>query len=333
MKCPRTVNDGKDRCGWDGDEPADHAAEAGHQLCLLGLHFLRDDEIRICGKCLARAHDDLDVIETAYAMLAPVAEASGYHTGSLPGGDALVMLAEGRMDGGGPDDHVKFRDPIPVLAQLYFWERDWRETFGHGHPARWSATVDSCMEYLRQWMWLASRTHEAFDDYVNEINALRWKVDHVAGTADDPVRGPAACFDCGGRLLRVYNPAVPILVRLGHARELIASDTARGKDVAPRDRVRAAVTGGTREGLATDWTCSGCRAVYTREAYLLAARAAMEDTEALVTAEEFHMLTGIQPATVRQWVTRGFVEAADTEGRAHRFRFGDLNDRAGRRSA
>lgn len=322
MKCPRTVNDGKDRCRWEGDDPTEHADE--HPLCLLGMHFLRDGEVRTCGRCVNRVHDDLDVIETAYAMLAPVAEASGYHTGSLPGGDALVMLAGGSLENpqvpnrytepvevgptvylehpeivgegvttsGDPVEHpayVELRipsdgrehvrdhwsgDPSSALAVLEHNERDWRRTFGHP-PAVDVATVENCLAYLREWMWLASRTHDAFDEFAEDIRSLRTIVTHVVGIADDPISAPASCFDCGGRLIRTYG-----------------------------DR-----------GLEDDWTCASCRGVYTQTSYFLALRAHYA-TE--VRAEWRPMplaawLVGYSLRQLQRWVGEGEVNYRRSE--------------------
>lgn len=251
MKCPRTTNGGKDRCGWEGDEAEAHDSPDGlHWPCLLGGHFLRDEERRVCSRCVAGALLDLEDIVTGYAELSTVVEASGYRMRDLPGGDALVMLAAGSVEGGGPDDHPVYGDPIPVLADLHSWERDWRETFGHSHYPAWQVTVTSVTAYLREWMWLAARTHEAFDDYVRDVRTLRSRLTHVVGLANDPLIAPASCFDCGNPLARDYRPptGTPTDVREGSA----------------------------AEGLPDDWTCLRCRRIYTPAEYWLAVRAVLE---------------------------------------------------------
>src|SRR5437899_2438666 len=121
IRCRRRVNDGKDPCPWRGtrdDFPA-HTDDTGHQACIVCRHPLADDETRACTRCVSRVSEDLGDIEDAYATLPGIIEQSGYRTGKLPGGDALVMAAGGSTQGGGPDDDIKFRDPIPVLAELH----------------------------------------------------------------------------------------------------------------------------------------------------------------------------------------------------------------------
>lgn len=270
MKCPRTVNDGKDRCGWEGDDVAAHAAETGHQVCIVCRWLLRDDETRTCNRCISRALGDLADIEHAYAELPSVIECGAFHGGRLPGGDALVMLADGSVQGGGPDDHIDYHDPVPVLAELHQWERDWREEFGHNHFPRWQATVVTTTGYLRTWMWLAARTHPAFDDYVHEIRRLRTRLLRTAGLANDPKPVPALCFDCGGSLVRPY----------------------------------------TTDGLADDAECSSCGRSYSPANYGYALLALAASCQGWVTIRTAADAARRPERTVWTWMRRGVITAA-----------------------
>lgn len=278
--CPRTVNDGKDRCPWRGDEPEAHD---DHNLCLLGGHFLHDGDVRFCGRCVTRTLTDLDEIVTAWIELETVVSTSGYRMRGIPGGDALVMLAAGSLEGGGPDDHIRFRDPVPVLVALHFWERDWRETFGHSHYPRWKATVTSVTGYLREWTWLAARTHDAFDDYAREVRTLRSRLQHVAGLANDPYRMPAECFDCHGPLLREYRkPATATTGRLGH----------------------------DGEGLTDDMTCRDCGRVYRQADYGYALLALAASCSGWVTVRMAADAARRPERTIWTWLQRGEITAA-----------------------
>lgn len=265
----RHITDGKTRCGFEGvqDELADHARDTGHKLCIVCAHSLANDEQQTCTRCVTRARQDLTDIADAYATLPTVVESSGYHQARLPGGDALVMLADGSVEGGGPDDWLT--DPTPVIAVLEANERDWRHTFGHP-PAVDIATVTGCIGYLTMWLPTAARTHPGFDDYTREIRQLRVRLQHVAGVADDPLRAPVRCFDCGGQLERPYDA----------------------------------------HGLTEDWKCRQCRRTYTHEAYFLALQAGVLMSRDWVPIRAAAVAARQPVQRVRNWCDRGLVRVA-----------------------
>lgn len=331
VQCRRTVNNGKDRCPWRGtlDTFEEHTDDTGHEACSICNQPLADDEPRACHECVTRVQLDLNDIIDAYAALPPLIDHSGYHAGRLPGGDALVMAADGSVDGlrpyNPPDDtltpvvverpalagervthpaYLEIRlpadgrehfadhwrsDPDAVIAVLESVERAWRKALHHG-PADDIATVTSCVDYLNRWTHSAARTVEDFADHATTIRELRGRLQHVAGLADDPEAAPAECFDCGGRLQRGYRPLrMSIQQRIELARRAVAADEdriAKHRDKQERKhpdapakrlrvparstRVRHAVGGDDREGLAPTWTCTRCKRSYKPAEYSLA---------------------------------------------------------------
>lgn len=119
MRCKRTVNDGKDLCPWRGtlDEFQEHAAETGHHACTVCRRPLTDHEQQTCSHCVQQAFADLADIEVTYATLPNTVEASGYRMGALPGGNALVMLADGSLEN--PQVPNRYTEPIEVGPTVY----------------------------------------------------------------------------------------------------------------------------------------------------------------------------------------------------------------------
>lgn len=303
VSCQRRVNGGKDRCPWRGPlaDFADHTAatlddpDGPHVACLLCRRPLRDDERGSCFRCIDRLDVELAQIVELYATLPDIIERTALRTGRLPGGNALVLLADGSVEGGGPDDDIKYRDPLLILATLHvIWERDWRETFGHGHAPKWQATVSTTVGYLRTWLRLAARTHDAFDDFARDVHVLHSELAHITGRADDPLSANANCTRCGGRLERAYRPPVRetqdrIASGLRAAEHVIAPVRAqraaertyglRGHQLTPwpgayreREVVELAVRGVKDEGLDDVAVCADCGHTYTSGEYRIALR-------------------------------------------------------------
>lgn len=381
IHCRRTI-DGKDRCPWRGpreDFPA-HAAETGHYGCIVCAYPLADDEVRCCHRCISRAALDLQDIEDAYATLPAVVERSGYRMGGgIPGGSALVMLADGSMASpqrpnqyteprtvaptvhvehcamvghydhpdipGGKIDHPAYveeripsdgrehvadhwdKDPDSVVAVLEAHERDWRHTFGHP-PAEDLATVVGCVGYLRTWLYLAARTHDAFDDFAHEVHRLRSRLLHVAGLANDPEVAEPKCFDCGGRLERHYGDGKATVearyerMRLAtyiaqtHADETAARLASRSlapiyaaRREAERDLERGWTLEASDGGLEEDWACNRCGGVYDRASYHLALRAVLQLGE-WRTASDAARALGAPTQRIRNWMDRHLVTVA-----------------------
>ena len=205
VRCPTIV--GEERCDFRGYrvELLAHAEQAGHPTCQLCAWPLRTAADVTCIRCVTRVRDDLEAIWLHTADLQARITDGAYSGGWLT---PLAMLGDGSLAGGGEDDHVRYRDPITVVALLEQWDRDWRAEFGHrrpaykplGHPDRQLRFVlRDVVGYLRTWLWLASRTHPAFDGFAADMRMLRSQVEHVALLIADPESAPIPCV-CGGRL-------------------------------------------------------------------------------------------------------------------------------------
>jgi hypothetical protein len=290
-RCNATV-DGKNRCGFAGtqDELELHALETRHWLCAVCARSLRDDETRCCLQCIARTRTALLTIRDTFTELEAAVEATALHPGDLPGGIALVLLADGNDAAPRPYKPEPFTDrpptcypelageklthpayvdtrpvpdgtehyadhwpsdPTPPLVAIDSAVRAWRLLFGHPIPDD-LPTVDADIDYLLTHLARASRTDEDFPDFAAEVRDLASKLEHVTGQANDPVYAPADCFDCGGALVRDYRPPVGATVE---------ADPRKGLAV---------------EGLPDEWTCRRCERTYEPAEYWLAVRAALE---------------------------------------------------------
>lgn len=276
---------GEPRCDYRGtvDELATHADEAGHRRCIVCTVALADVERQTCGRCTSNVRDDLTGIVAAMTVLERIIGEAAYHGIAW---QALTLVSDGSVEGGGPDDHIRFHDPAPTIAILEQHDRDWREEFGHprppyhplGHPDRETPRrlLDNVVAYLRTWHLLAARTHPGFDDYAAAVRELRSTLEHAAGLADVPVKAPASCFDCGGALVRLY----------------------------------------TDRGLTDDWTCRLCRGVYDQASYFLALRARRDECEGWVPVRVAASVLRIPTSTLFRWAADGQVAVRVEGGRS-----------------
>lgn len=329
MKCQR--------CDYRADDLTDHAATAGHQLCVVcQRRSLTEFEPQTCTPCVGRVRTVLAELVDAYAMLTPTTT------------DALTLLGDGSMQrmfhsyetaGGVPvhplvhdDDTVRplppirdewTSDPLPVVAALASWEDFWREHFGD--PAGGRATLAGVTGYLLDRLDRAAQAHPAFDEFAAEVRRHRAGVRAAVGLADVPVEADAKCFDCGGFLLRTYRDLLePVTTRRARGRRAVAgllipvrrqraAERSYGiRDLTPwpvaaLDVWRAATAGRSGEGLTDDWTCEWCERVYDQPGYFLALRAASSSWVPVPLAAETARRS---VRTVRSWVNRGQVSAA-----------------------
>lgn len=349
IRCRRTVtgydDHGRERpepCDWRGniDDFPDHTADTldadggPHQACVVCRHSLADDETRTCTRCVTRLDTALADILDLYATLPAVVERGALHTGRLPGGNALVLLADGKIDGGGPDDHVRYHDPVLVLATLHdIWELEWRALFQHGHFPRWQATVATTIGYLRKYLRTAARQHDAFDDFAGDVHTIRQQLARTAGRSDDPANANADCTRCGGRLRRTYRDTIKDRDdRRTHAetaiddlwqRALDQRDALRSYGLAEpeltplpspekeRDLTEAIMRGHASEGLNDTAVCADCGHEYTSGEYRIALRVkALANASGWITPAAAASLLERPEQTIWTWVRRLKVPVA-----------------------
>lgn len=332
MKC--------NRCDHHADDLAEHAAEAGHWLCVVcQRRSLTAFEAQTCTPCVGRVRGLLAELVDGYALLAPTST------------DALTLLGDGSMQRMYRADEWTHgyrdewpTDPLPVVAALASWEDFWREHFGD--PAGGKATLATVTGYLLRRLDRAAQTHPAFDEFAAELRRHRASVQAAVGLADVPVEAPAECFDCGegSRLLRTYRElAEPVAVRRARGRRAVkrllepvrrqrAAERSYGvREVTPWPATalnvwRRIVAGTAGEGLTDDWTCEVCGRVYDQAGYFLALRSAASLWVRVPTAAE---TAGRPVRTIRSWVNRGHVSAAcRVKDRAVLVWWPDVSDRA-----
>lgn len=299
------------RCDYAGvrAELAEHAVEAEHPLCATCPRSLRNDEDRVCAQCIKNVRDDLTVIADSYAMLPDAAWHAGYKNSAIPGGNAMVLMAGGAVDGGGPDDHVFFKDPMPPMAMLVYWETDWRGI--RGDRTALTPTVTSTINYLTIRLRWAADLHPDFDAFAKAIRDIRWALTHTVGSDEDPIKAPAECFECGGRLIRVnVAPKRDGKGRLLAARKRVNAAAKRAKPASVKERrqmVITAVSGTEKEGLTDSYVCQQCRTKYTWAQYAMALRRRADDTAGWVPVKLAAETARVTEKQVRRWIERGLI--------------------------
>lgn len=319
------------RCDFQAEDLREHAQESQHWLCVVCYRSLRLDETQTCQRCVTRCRGFLNDIGIDYAMLPDVAEHAGYRSLPIPGGDAVVMSADGNFGGSyTPCDDLRFGDPQSVLAELEVIERDWRHEFGHG-PADDVATVAGCLGYLTQWLWLAARTHPGFDDTYREMRGLRSSLAWLTATSETPKSLPASCFDCGEPLIRDYRDPVKapearaakarkaLEESMRPAREQHDAEASYGVPEEKRTPIRPTIaalyeagnakTGTPREGLSDVAICAGCGGEYDTESYGLALRQRVAETRGWVSVKLAAETSRRPEPTIWRWLRDGMVNA------------------------
>lgn len=204
---------------------------------------LADHEAQCCVTCLGRARRDLISIEQLYALLpaeiegragtAKPLDVTGVRSDeiSMPGGDALVLLAGGASGvvSSKPTTHKPEGDrshaadnlptDVPsVLATLVTWEDDWRSELGM-IPAGWKedskgttddhryappATVSGTTVFLIRGLSHMAQNHPAFDEFARDIRELKGHMERTLRAQDAVDRG-APCPYCGARIIRKFD--------------------------------------------------------------------------------------------------------------------------------
>lgn len=291
-------------CGWRPDATPDvdesrrtglspaaqlaaHAIDSGHRLCpVCYLSQSEHDPVMACERCLTRARETLADIARMYAELPR-------HLGHVPstcydqsrpgggdgrpllGGDVLVLLGPGSEGLAEDGETTRDGDCTSVAYELGWWEAEWREhrheptLVGVRSPA---ATVRSAVRYLDTRARWAAQSHPGFDEFATDLAEVHLRLERATGRALAPSKAGAACFDCGGALVR---------------------------------RIR---TDGFEE---THVTCARCRRQYSPAAYLLAlAGARREALAGWVTVPAAATAADRPVRTLRTWIEAGVVMAA-----------------------
>lgn len=163
-----------------------------------------DTSPQTCPECVGLVREHLTSIVDMAERLedeAVHAHADGrLNTGPL-GGDAMVMLADGRYlsaSRAGPDNQTN--DPVPPLLVLATWEDDWRIELGHGGGPR--ATIWRCADYLGTHLTMMAQRHLAFGEFAADLARLVARMEAVLHDGDRPERAEAVCLKCSGTLIR-----------------------------------------------------------------------------------------------------------------------------------
>jgi hypothetical protein len=280
------------RCDFvtDPDSPAReqlaaHAADSGHPLCICCHRSLADtDPALVCESDITEARSLLSGIVAMFCEapshlghLHPIAYGSSHGGGDgrpLLGGDALVLLSGGSE--GLSEDPATSRqgDPMPVSFLLEWWAKTWATEqgdfikFGHT-PSRVVARASGYLERRARW---AANSHLGFEKFLADLKRTHSELERVTGRDLPTEKANADCFDCGGDLVRVVDPAT---------------------------------------GLSTEnVSCRRCHASYDPQRYALALRAAWESKAEWVSLREAARAARVSVDHVKKWVQRGHVAAA-----------------------
>lgn len=303
-----------------GEPLVDHAATAGHPLCVVCARSLRSVETQTCEQCAANTRADLAQVVRLYPLLRaelghPAAQRYDQRGGSaepqIPGGDALVMLAGGNPghvgDLGSSNMHdTRADDPESIAVALAGWEDDWRHLRGEP-PAMFDTSAGDRQEqlleasagYLNARLGWAAAHHPVFNEFAGDLARLASRLATTTHSSDLPIVG-VKCLDCGGRLER------PI----------------------------------TRHGFADHYECPRCHRRYDTTEYRLALRAHVErrreDAANAVTGGDgwgrpwqVAALVGMPVRTVRTWAARMVIGSrCDVESKALEVSWTDAEERA-----
>lgn len=231
--------------------------------------------------------------------------------------DASMFTLEGErvVEPQGNDNYLT--DPQSVLFALERVEDDWRDALGK--PPTEVHDLAGTVAFLgRHIHWAAQRIagHDGawYPDSIEELRSLRGRLVAELGDADPTIRGVSCLeLDCGGTLLRPFDPADPCDHRSTVAAQAILD--ARSRIIGPLTRaaMRTAVTdalsfhacdqGGRRD----KWVCSGCPRKYDLDEYNQAVAQLHLDQNPLRTAGQLREMYGIKPASLRWWVLKGEI--------------------------
>src|SRR4051812_28654244 len=110
------------RCDFRAEKPeelGEHATDAQHWLCVICRVSLKEQETQTCDRCVKNVRTDLATVVVTYALLP--AELVHHANAPIPGGDALVMLADGNLTVGSNDVHIVGYNP-ETGEEIRRWE-------------------------------------------------------------------------------------------------------------------------------------------------------------------------------------------------------------------
>jgi hypothetical protein len=212
------------RCEWQpgdvdaplADQKAEHARESGHLLCIVCTRSLLDYEQQTCESCLTHTRELLAGIGLMYDELPRhLGHVSSRAYGSgpvssdgrpLPGGDVLVLLANGSEGFAEDALTTKDGDPTPVAYELGWWHEEWQdcreERVTDARPRSAVAIVRQALGYLEVHARWAAAHHPGFDEFAADVRKLHTRMEVATGRVRQETKANASCFDCGGDLVR-----------------------------------------------------------------------------------------------------------------------------------
>lgn len=312
VRCNATVS-GK-RCDWRGSkqERLEHAEGSGHYLCRLCSKSLRNDEPTCCNDCVNRTRDALIGIRDI--DLEPAIEATALHPGTLPGGNALVMAADGSV--ASPQTPDQYTRPVVSEATAHIVRG---EIVGTDQTVHWWK-LDRARNVRERQQFTVSTTHPPFIEErktpdgrehvrdhwpsdptpvlaVLEANARDWRsefghrVSDSIATVENTIGYlltwlPLAarthpCFEEFANEIQALHSQLAHVT--GQANDPAEADApcfdCGGKlirDYRPPIPTQRRREGNAYEGLPDNWTCRRCKREYAPSEYWLAVRSFLE---------------------------------------------------------
>lgn len=269
-----------------------------------------------CESCLTDARELLAGIVTLWLEL-PVHLAqlrgslnSGGSRGAadgrpLLGGDVLVLLGAGSPGYAEDEKTTRDGDPPSVAYELGWWEADWRERRGDlpAEPVRLAKALRRSAGYLEVHARWAAREHPGFADFHQDLSRLHELLERATGRARAAAHANAACFDCGGQLVRPLVEQLVVQWWLPHAVGPVREQDVRfatGPMEVEDDRDQSPIV-----------ECRVCRRRYTPAEYALALRATSDSgLQGWVTVADAAAGARRSVETLESWVKRGLLEVA-----------------------
>jgi hypothetical protein len=221
------------------------------------------DHPQTCPACLGAVRDDLQRIPDLMVLaeqqladwwpaLSPGTPRDGASNNEppMPGGDLLVLVGPGAYGRRNPDTDIRPGDPEPVLADLAWWEDDWRRT-QHQRAAETTPVLTHVAGYLDLHLTWAAQHYPPFTEFARAVREHRTRLETELRDGIRAMRG-VACFDCNTTLVRGIRDPKPC-----------------------RHEPGAHVKGCDQGGLEDYWKCPRCKREYLPREYWFAVRAAI----------------------------------------------------------